>query len=693
MKTTIPLCLKKSADIINAFKKDKSLVKNGAVLVFFFTCSMFTSCFCDNSKGETDRDKVSPLIFGANYDWIHLAAGTADYGDLIRDRSFRSRKDTVNKVQVWGTFTDTGGTVDFNTEDPGDTSPAGGKSYTGYAELSQGSAGFTGISQQLISGVSSGTGYKVTFSSYGAGSEGTIAVYLYNSTYSVLAHAEVTAENGAWKSHTVTLNPSSGEERPVLSIYLTSAGSVRIDEVRMFRSGSSPVVSSALKALIRDLGVKSLRWPGGTLADWFYWKDSIGTVISRGELRAYGYYETPALGLHEFLDLCEELDIEPLVQVNVLDSSINASDLVEYILGPSTSVQGGIRAANGRSAPWSVTYFEIGNEPSENYTGSSVSSTGSRYASLADAVISAMKIKAASLKRTISAGAISEPCFQLADWMVPGSSDILDMLYYWNSQVFSPSTGVKDADFTNGHFYSSRYYSSDPEMLFRMAMSGGALLAKTVDTKISAETALPLWLTEYHLVVEDSGIVQPDYLKDFQSGLAIADIMMSIISLDLDAACIYNLIDTNGFGIIIDPVTGALRPGGLVFRMFSVMAGEKILNVSTGNTDTYTVKNGNGNVPSGFTYPVISAIATENRETGKQRVMLINRAYSSDIKVRIELEGFTPGKADTYLYSNSSLAANNENDDNVTVTQGQLTVDESFDITIPAHSLMRIDFK
>ena len=69
-----------------------------------------------------------------------------------------------------------------------------------------------------------------------------------------------------------------------------------------------------------------------------------------------------------------------------------------------------------------------------------------------------MEAKAAFLKKTIRYSAISEPGFQLADWLVPGITDLLDMLYYWNSQVFDDLTGVNLADFTNAHFYSYRNF-------------------------------------------------------------------------------------------------------------------------------------------------------------------------------------------------------------------------------------------
>lgn len=328
-------------------------------------------------------------------------------------------------------------------------------------QLSQPSPGFTGITQQLAVGVNSGDSFQLNFSSFGVGAGADIEIFLYNTSYSaVLASADETAIADTWKQHTVSLTATESGDPAILAIYITSASTVRLDKIRLAQSGSSPTVKAHIKSAIRDLGVRALRWPGGTLADHFYWTASIGSRISRGELEAYGCYETPALGLHEFLNLCEELNITSLIQINVLDTPESAADLIEYILGPDTSPQGAIRSSNGRSLPWDVTYFEIGNKPSINYSSGVLPDAGSNYASMAARVLSAIKNKASALGKTIEAGVISEAGFQLAQWLAPGINDVIDMLYNWNSQVFNDATGLTDeSDFTHAHFYSSRYFS------------------------------------------------------------------------------------------------------------------------------------------------------------------------------------------------------------------------------------------
>jgi alpha-L-arabinofuranosidase len=158
-------------------------------------------------------------------------------------------------------------------------------------------------------------------------------------------------------------------------------------------------------------------------------------------------------------------------------------------------------------------------------------------------------------------------------------------------------------------------------------------------------------------------------------------------------AHVYNLLHGGGFGIVLDPDTGALRPAGIVFKLFSALAGEELLTINIDNTGTYTIAAGEGNVPSGFTYPLVTALASQNPVTGKPRVMLLNRDYSNDITVSIDLENFAPGTAELHRYENADLSANNESGEDVSVITENITITSPFEVTIPAHSLWRIDFE
>ena len=114
----------------------------------------------DETGPSTNGNKIPAGLFGANLAWERLGDGAMDYGDMLRDRSFRAKGDST-LADPWIAYTNNSGTATWNTSDPGDETPAGGKAYTGYVELSASAAGYTGIMQQLISGVSKNVPYRV----------------------------------------------------------------------------------------------------------------------------------------------------------------------------------------------------------------------------------------------------------------------------------------------------------------------------------------------------------------------------------------------------------------------------------------------------------------------------------------------------------------------------------------------------
>lgn len=693
------------------------------LIVFYGGCSR--SSGSDNNPAADDNDtgipseSISSTLFGVNLSWERLGDGIMQDGDLLRDSSFRSFEDSDDKTaDVWTGIDNGGGTGVisriYDEGDPGYVPPAASvlKAHTGYLNISQSAANtHTGVFQLLISDIEPGQSYSLSFSSYGVSGNAGIYICLYDNAWGVVASGVCTSAYNSWQRHEVVLTPSAKAHIAGIFLYNSTPGEIKIDEVRMHKTGSEPSVKESAKAKIRDMGITSLRWPGGTLADWFEWKDSVGAIASRGEIATYNSYETPALGLHEFLNLCEELGIRPLITVNVRAGEQDAADLVEYITGPSAAGQGAVRALNGRTEPWNAPYFEIGNEPPAqsnhdySYTGSALEDMGRDYAARAEVVASAMKNRAAETGKTIYVGGISETAFQLPDWMSASSaSEIVRMIAKWNSQVFGGGL-LSKIDFTHGHFYSSRYYHSstpgtaggifDPVGHYKYLMTGGEVLKRTIAEKVKPLTgSLPVWITEYHVLIEEEGNPMPHfvYCMDYQSGLSIADMLMKMIESGADNAYAWNLCQNGSFGLLGNDGDWYCRPAGLVFRMLSVSDGEERLPVAHDNTATVQVVTGYGNVPSGLNYDVISVFASKNKVTGKPRLFVLNRDYSEDKTITVAVEGYTAGDGTVYLYNNADLLKNNETvHDAVAVSESVQTFGDPLTVTVPAHSFMRID--
>jgi alpha-L-arabinofuranosidase len=118
-------------------------------------------------------------------------------------------------------------------------------------------------------------------------------------------------------------------------------------------------------ALLRELRLGVLRWPGGNFVSNYHWTDGIGpkqTRPRRPEL-AWGGEEPNTFGTDEFLAYCAELGTSPYFCLNMGTGTLaEALAWVEYCNSARNTDWAGQRRANGHDAPYGVRYWALGNE-------------------------------------------------------------------------------------------------------------------------------------------------------------------------------------------------------------------------------------------------------------------------------------------------------------------------------------------
>ncbi len=163
------------------------------------------------------------------------------------------------------------------------------------------------------------------------------------------------------------------------------------------------------KQLLRQMRVPLARFPGGTDVDYIDWLDMIDGVPGRAGQRPItvghqGHRVTNHFGYDEFLRLCEELKIEPILVVNFREgllahdgpqkAAAHAARLVAYCNAPvdnhlpkELAAWPALRAKNGHPAPYKVSCFQIGNE-TWAFSGKA---SQDRYLAALEAYIGAMR--------------------------------------------------------------------------------------------------------------------------------------------------------------------------------------------------------------------------------------------------------------------------------------------------------------
>lgn len=118
---------------------------------------------------------------------------------------------------------------------------------------------------------------------------------------------------------------------------------------------------------LKKLKVPVLRWPGGCFADTYHWRDGVGDKKQRPSMLNIWWgnvKEDNSFGTNEFLNMCELLGAEPYLSGNVGSGTPQElADWVKYTTHPNgSSPMTDLRQANGKTTPWKVPFWGLGNE-------------------------------------------------------------------------------------------------------------------------------------------------------------------------------------------------------------------------------------------------------------------------------------------------------------------------------------------
>ncbi|WP_045741745.1 alpha-N-arabinofuranosidase [Actinoplanes rectilineatus] len=117
--------------------------------------------------------------------------------------------------------------------------------------------------------------------------------------------------------------------------------------------------------LVRELGVSTIRYPGGNFVSGYNWEDGVGPVAERPRRLELAWHstETNEVGLHEFHSWLEQVGSDMMLAVNLGTRGTEAAmALVEYANIPEGTARTEQRTANGRAEPFGVKMWCLGNE-------------------------------------------------------------------------------------------------------------------------------------------------------------------------------------------------------------------------------------------------------------------------------------------------------------------------------------------
>jgi alpha-N-arabinofuranosidase len=117
--------------------------------------------------------------------------------------------------------------------------------------------------------------------------------------------------------------------------------------------------------LVRELGVSTVRYPGGNFVSGYRWEDGIGPASQRRARLDLAWHslEPNTVGVDEFIHWARAAGVEPMMAVNLGTRGVlEAVDLLDYCNGTSASHLAQLRGSNGSPEPHGVRMWCLGNE-------------------------------------------------------------------------------------------------------------------------------------------------------------------------------------------------------------------------------------------------------------------------------------------------------------------------------------------
>src|SRR5690554_2981524 len=117
--------------------------------------------------------------------------------------------------------------------------------------------------------------------------------------------------------------------------------------------------------LVRELGVSTVRYPGGNFVSGYRWEDGIGPREQRPRRLDLAWHstETNEFGLGEFMEWSKATGVEPMMAVNLGTRGVQeAVDLLEYCNVPGGTALSDLRRSHGHQDPYNIRMWCLGNE-------------------------------------------------------------------------------------------------------------------------------------------------------------------------------------------------------------------------------------------------------------------------------------------------------------------------------------------
>ena len=412
--------------------------------------------------------------------------------------------------------------------------------------------------------------------------------------------------------------------------------------------------------LVRELGVSTIRYPGGNFVSGFRWEDSVGPRQDRPARLDLAWHSTESnqVGLDEFAGWLGKVGSELMYAVNLGTRGVQeALDVLEYANIRSGTKLSDERIKNGVVEPHRIKMWCLGNEMDGPWQLGHRSAED--YGKLASQTAKAMRQLDADVELVVCGSShASMPTF--------GAWEHTVLLHTYD-----------DVDYISCHAYYEELLGDAPsflatatnmdhfiESVVATADTVRAQLGRTKRINISFDEWNVWYNTRYHSEQQITDIERwptaPRLLEDAYSvldGVVVGNLLISLLKHAdrVTAASLAQLVN------VIAPIM--TEPGGPAWRQTTFFPFALTSRLAVGNalqvrltSDTYATT-AYGEVP------LVDAVATHDAGTGRAAIFLVNRALDAATTVTVDVSHLgavdvreTHTLADADIYAANTLA-------------------------------------
>ncbi|QYF73666.1 alpha-N-arabinofuranosidase [Cryobacterium sp. PAMC25264] len=386
--------------------------------------------------------------------------------------------------------------------------------------------------------------------------------------------------------------------------------------------------------LVKELGSTTIRYPGGNFVSGYKWEDGVGPRDRRPVRRDLAWHslETNQVGLEEFGRWCELTGSELMMAVNLGTRGIeNALDLLEYANGEAGTELADERIRNGRTEPYDIRMWCLGNEMDGPWQIGHMSSAD--YGKIAARTASAMKTADKDLELVVCGS----------------SGSAMPTFGEWERVVLEESYDY--VDYISCHaYYQERkgdlgsYLASSVEMKY--FIDTVVATADHVKHKLRSKKTIQLsfdewniWYLDEHQAseeVNDEWRIAPRQLEDVYSvadAVVLGNLLITLLQNHdrVTSASLAQLVN------VIAPIM--TEPGGDSWRQTTFFPFSVTSRLARGEVVRARIDAGTYDTAVYGAAPLIDSVVTADAETGDSAVFLVNRSQTESIEVTIDVSG------------------------------------------------------